>query len=103
MASSASVPGVAVPRGKSDASFDPSLSFSALSVGKTPHRSPPIEGRGVMQYGQGFAIPLLAYQGSITITADFSARRGSGMESSFVPSLAQVSAAILGHLDPTMN
>lgn len=103
MASSAFVAGVAVPRGKRDASFDPSLSFSALSVGKTPHRSPSVEGRGVMQYGQGFAVPLLGCQDSITITADFSARRGSGMEFSFVPALAQVSAAILGHLEPAMS
>lgn len=56
-----------------------------------------------MQYGQGFAVPLLGCQDSITITADFSARRGSGMEFSFVPALAQVSAAILGHLEPAMS
>lgn len=103
MASSTFVWGVAMPRGKSNASYDPSLSSSALSVGKTPRRSPPIEGRGVMQHGQGFAIPFLASQGSITITADSPARRGSGKESSLVPSLAQVSAAILGYLEPAMN
>lgn len=74
-----------------------------LSVGKTPHRLPPIEGRGVMQCGQRFAVPFLACQGSITITADSLARRRSGKESSFFPSLAQVSAAILGHLEPAMN
>lgn len=103
MASSTFIWGVGVPRGKSDASYDPSLSSPALLVGKNPHRSPPIEGRGVMQHGQGFAISFLASQGSITITADSPARKGNGKESSLVPCLAQVSAAILGHLEPAMN